>query len=178
MRRDQLEHGIRAATDILREQSIIIIGSQSVLGSIDDDLLPPQAMWSMEIDVLPIDDPTETKADAIDGAIGEGSAFHETHGFYVQGVGQRTATLPHGWEERLIAVSNANTGGRTGLCLERHDLCVAKLVAGREKDYEFCAALIAGDIADHNVIAERLASTELGPDDRSRIVAWLRRFER
>jgi len=122
MRRDQLEHGIRAATDIIQEDSIIIIGSQSVLGSVDDDVLPPRALWSMEIDVLPLDDPTETKADAVDGAIGEGSVFHETHGFYVQGVGQRTATLPNGWRDRLIAVSNANTGGRTGRCLEPHDL--------------------------------------------------------
>jgi len=178
MRRDQPEHGIRAATEILHEESIIIIGSQSVLGSVDDDALPPQAMWSMEIDVLPIDDPAETKADAVDGAIGEGSMFHETHGFYVQGVGQRTATLPDRWRERLVAVSNANTGGRTGLCLERHDLCVAKLVAGREKDYEFCAALITADIVDPGVIAQRLASTELSADDRSRLMAWLQRFER
>ena len=178
MRRDQLEHGIRAATDILQEGSVIIIGSQSVLGSVDDEDLPPQAMWSMEIDVLPIDDPTETKADAVDGAIGEGSMFHETHGFYVQGVGQRTATLPAGWRDRLIAVSNTNTNGRTGLCLERHDLCVAKLVAGREKDYEFCAALMAANLVDPRLIAERLTSTEVSPDDRSRVTAWLQRFER
>lgn len=85
--------------------------------------LPPNAMWSMEIDVLPIEDADEAKADAVDGAIGEGSMFHETHGFYVQGVGRRTATLPSGWEDRLISVSNVNTGGRAGLCLERHDLC-------------------------------------------------------
>jgi len=178
MRRDQLEHGIRAATDVLREASVIIIGSQSVLGSVDDEDLPPQAMWSMEIDVLPLDDPDESKADTVDGAIGEGSMFHETHGFYVQGVGQRTATLPDGWRDRLIPVSNANTGGREGLCLERHDLCVAKLVAGREKDYEFCAALITGAIVDPSVIAERLAATVLATVDRSRISAWLGRFER
>lgn len=178
MRRDQLEHAIRAATDILREESIIIIGSQSVLGSVDEGVLPAQAMWSMEVDVLPSDDPDEAKADAVDGAIGEGSMFHETHGFYVQGVGQRTATLPSGWRERLIAVSNANTAGRTGLCLERHDLCVAKLVAGREKDHEFCAALIATKIVDPRIIAERVGSTDLAPVDRSRITTWLSRFMR
>jgi hypothetical protein len=177
MRRDQLEHGIRAATDLLQEESVIIIGSQSVLGSVDDQALPAEAVWSMEIDVLPIDDPAETKADAVDGAIGEGSMFHESHGFYVQGVGQRTATLPDGWRDRLIPVSNENTAGRTGLCLERHDLCVAKLVAGREKDYEFCTALIEAGIVDLTVLFERLTSTEVGDADRSRIEAWLRRFE-
>ena len=176
MRRDQLEYAIRAATDVLHEESVIIIGSQSVLGSIDEERLPPTALWSMEVDVLPVDDPDETKADTVDGAVGEGSMFHETHGFYVQGVGQRTATLPGGWLDRLSVVSNQNTGGRSGFCLEPHDLCVAKLVAGREKDYEFCGALIAGHVVDPAVIADRLGATELGTDDRRRISGWLDRF--
>jgi hypothetical protein len=39
--------------------------------------------------------------------------------------------------ERLIPISNENTRGVTGLCLEVHDLCASKLIAGREKDLEF-----------------------------------------
>jgi hypothetical protein len=56
---------------------------------------------------------------------------------YAQGVGPETAVLPDGWRDRLVAVRNANTRGATGLCLEVHDLAVAKAVAGREKDGEF-----------------------------------------
>lgn len=29
-----------------------------------------------------------------------------------------TALLPAGWIDRLVRVNNANTNGRTGLCLE------------------------------------------------------------
>ena len=164
-----------ACTEILHEEAVVIIGSQSVLGSFEDEELPPETTMSMEVDVLPVNDPSETKADAVDGAIGEGSAFHETHGFYVQGVGQRTATLPRGWRKRLVKLSNPNTGGRTGLCLERHDLCVAKLVAGREKDHEFCRALIKAGIVDVGTIRGRLSITAVGAEDRSRIGAWLDR---
>lgn len=166
---DQLDHAIRAVTDILGEDTVIIIGSQSVLGSFTFEDLPPEATRSIEVDILPIDDPTETKADEIDGAIGEGSSFQELHGFYVQGVGQRTATLPAGWEERLVPVSNEATNGRTGLCLEIHDLCISKLVADRDKDRAFCAAVIDHGLVSIPTLLDRLAMTELEDAVRARI---------
>jgi hypothetical protein len=36
------------------------------------------------------------------------------------------ATLPDGWKERLVLVSNANTRHAKGWCLEPHDLLLAK----------------------------------------------------
>jgi hypothetical protein len=36
------------------------------------------------------------KADKVDGAIGELSTFHETSGYYAQGVSVSTAILPSG----------------------------------------------------------------------------------
>jgi hypothetical protein len=35
-------------------------------------------------------------ADLIDGAIGEASMFHDTFGYYAQGVVETTAVLPEG----------------------------------------------------------------------------------
>lgn len=61
-----------------------------------------------------------------------------------------------------MKVQNDNTaaiGGEprfTGWCLERHDLCVAKLVALREKDTNFVAALIEARLVDPEVIHGRL----------------------
>lgn len=77
-----------------------------------------------------------------------------------------TAALPDGWRDRLVKVQNDNTaaiGGQprfTGWCLERHDLCVAKLVALREKDTNFVAALIDAGLVDSRVILERLDGLE------------------
>jgi hypothetical protein len=93
--RAQLAHILRAAA-IVDDPNILVVGSQSVLATFDEDELPDAATASMEVDLAYFDDPTEDKADAVDGAIGELSAFHEMNGVYAQGVSVRTAVLPGG----------------------------------------------------------------------------------
>ncbi len=48
MRRGQLEHVLRAASTIVGEHDILVIGSQAVLGSVPDELLPTEATTSSE----------------------------------------------------------------------------------------------------------------------------------
>ncbi len=127
MRRAELEHLIRAAAAITNEYEIVVIGSQSILGSVPAP--PPELMQSMEADCYPMRRPE--LADLIDGAIGELSPFHERFGYYAQGVGPETAVLPDGWQERLVKLQNEQTDLKLGWCLEPHDLAAAKLVAGR-----------------------------------------------
>jgi hypothetical protein len=54
MRRDQLEHAIRAACQIIGHPAVIVVGSQAILGTYDEDQLPPEATISIEVDVLPL----------------------------------------------------------------------------------------------------------------------------
>lgn len=143
MRRAQLEHIIRAAAQIADELDIVIVGSQAILGQFPD--APESMLVSQEADVFPRDHPD--RADEIDGALGDGSQFHATFGYYAHGVGPETAKAPAGWEARLIPVRNQNTGGATGWCLEAHDLVLAKCVAGRERDWEF-----ASDALHHELV--------------------------
>ena len=100
MRRDQLEHLIRAAGAILGESQVIVVGSQSIVGAVAT-VLPAAAVLSIEADLVPFDDDDGRKADLIDGTIGEGSMFEETHGIYADGVGLTTSRLPEGWRDRL-----------------------------------------------------------------------------
>ena len=72
MERENLEHLIRAAAEVTYEYEFIIIGSQSILGSLPNP--PVEFKLSMEADMYPRNAPE--KADLIDGAIGEGSPFH------------------------------------------------------------------------------------------------------
>lgn len=120
---------------------------------------------SLEVDILPIapaEATTSALADRIEGVAGEWSPFDELHGFSIDGVSLTTAALPAGWRTRLVKVANDNTtaddGQRrfTGWCLERHDLCVAKLVALREKDVNFVAALIIAGLVEKQTISARL----------------------
>ena len=88
MRREQLEHAIRAACQIIHRPEVIVVGSQAILGSFDESELPPTATMSIEIDVLPISDDNEETArlaDLIEGVAGEFSTFEATHGFSIDG---------------------------------------------------------------------------------------------
>jgi uncharacterized nucleotidyltransferase DUF6036 len=157
MRRSELEHVIRAAGKIAGDRELVIIGSQAILGQFPD--APDALLRSMECDLYPKNHPA--LADKVDGAIGEGSRFHEQFGYYAQGVAPDTATLPSGWQRRLVRVENANTGGYAGLCLDVHDLAISKYVAGREKDLEFTRELARHGMTRKNTLLTRLAATRL-----------------
>ncbi len=124
----------------------MVVGSQAIHAQ--NVKLPPIAFLSAEADVYPRNCPE--RADEIDAAIGELSPFHETHGYYAHGVSSKTAILPAGWEQRVIRISNPNTGGATGLCIDAHDLVLSKYAAGREQDREFNQALIR-----HGIVSRR-----------------------
>ncbi len=92
MNRDELEHIIRAAATIADDDEFIVIGSQAILGQFPD--APEELRISNEADVWPRTHPE--RWELIDGAIGELSMFHDTFGYYAQGVGPETAVLPAG----------------------------------------------------------------------------------
>jgi len=177
MRRAELEHAIRAACAIIKRHEVLLIGSQSILGSFTEDQLPALATLSVEADIMAIDNDPALVArlsDDIEGAAGELSLFHDTFGYYIDGVGHDTAVLPQGWNGRLVALCNANTNGCTGWCLEPHDLCVSKLVAGREKDHEFVAALVHARLIDPTVIQARAATLPEAPRDK--VMSWISHY--
>jgi hypothetical protein len=163
MTRAQLEHIVRAAGSITNETVILVLGSQSILGAFPE--APPPLDVSREADVCPLNAPE--KADLISGAIGEVSQFDSTFGYYAHGLPPESCPLPAGWKERLVRFQNDNTRGITALCLHPLDLACSKLVAGREKDVGFVAAMLA-----HRLIEPRALETQIGllpePEQRDR----------
>jgi hypothetical protein len=67
----------------------------------------------------------------------------------------RSSASPEGWRDRLITLDADPVVAR---CLEPHDLAVAKLAAGRLKDYELVAALAQLGIIDAAALRQRVAS--------------------
>ncbi len=160
MRRAELEHVLRAAAAVTEDADIVVVGSQAILGQFPD--APEALLVSREADVYPRNRPELT--DEIDGSLGDGSYFDSTFGYYAHAVGPETATLPAGWEERLIRVSNENTGGATGWCLEVHDLLLSKCAAGRERDWEFAEEALRQGLADSAELRRRLRDLPLPPN--------------
>jgi len=175
VRRDQLAHVLRAAARIARDDQILVIGSNAILGSFDEDELPAETTLSVEADLAFFDDPDELKSDLVDGAIGEDSVFHASFGVYGQGVGLTTAVLPAGWRDRLVVFDAGAAAPRRALCLEPHDLVVSKLVAGREKDYGFARALLAVGLVDGDLLCARAEMLPCVPAVIRRVVAAVRR---
>jgi hypothetical protein len=152
MTRAQLEHIVRAAGAIADVREILVLGSQSVLGTWPHP--PPPMDVSREADVFPLRAPE--KADLISGAIGEVSQFDATFGYYAHGLPPSACPLPTGWEQRLVAFENENTRGVTALCLHPLDLAASKLVAGRPKDTAFVVAMLQHKLAAVHELEERL----------------------
>jgi len=183
MNRNELEHIIRAAGEIAKVRKIIIMGSQSVLGQFPNisEALPESnhtdislitesreiLSRSIEVDIMV--PASEEKTEIVEAAIGELSSFHDTFGYYAQGVDKSTSNLPEGWEGRLVEICNENTYGISGLCLEIHDLIISKLYAGRKKDIEFFNAAANLGLLSSETLIERLNMTPMS-NERRRII--------
>ena len=142
MRRADLEHVIAAAANVLGEDAFVVIGSQAILGPCPD--APETLLRSMEVDLFPKDNPD--RADEIDGALGDGSPFHEAFGYYAHGV---------------------------RYCLEPHDLVLAKCAAGRDRDWDFAQETIKAEVVQPVTLLARIDALPLSDDQRISIRARL-----
>lgn len=172
MRRDQFEHVIAAAADAVGLDEFIVVGSQAILGSVPDP--PEDLLVSMEVDLYPKADPD--RADEVDGAIGDGSMFELTHGYYAHGVGPETAKPPAGWEARLVRVEippRIRGVFPVAWCLERHDVILAKLARGSERDWEYARTAVQAGLVEADVLLQRVEDLPLDRQHRDRIASSL-----
>ena len=172
MTRAQLEHAIRAACEVSEDSEIWVFGSQAILGEFPD--APQDLRASIEVDVQPKNRPENVGA--IDGALGELSLFHQTHGFYIHGLPiEETAVLPQDWEHRAKPIADEIlTRGNTGWCLEVHDLAASKLAAYREKDRSFVRVLLIEEMIEAQILLTRIRLLGLEKPLRERLVQWVR----
>ncbi len=169
MTRDELEHAIRASCDIAGDTEVWVFGSQAILG--EHRYVPDALRQSIEVDVAPKNHPERT--DLIDGALGEYSLFHQTHGFYVHGLPIESAVLPEDWKTRTIAVSGGGREPSTGWCIEGHDLAASKLAASREEDYRFVRTLIVEGLIDPEVLIQRVHTLAIASEQREQMTLWI-----
>jgi hypothetical protein len=164
MKKHQLDHVLRAAGRITGEKQFVIIGSQSLHGKFPD--LPDEIVQSAEVDLI-----AKAKIERTEwlNAIGQDSPFHEQFGYYADPVEERTATLPSGWKGRLVNLAPGDTGGVQGLCLDPHDLAIAKYVARREKDQAFNRELARRGMVSRARLLELLGKTHVSESVRQRI---------
>jgi hypothetical protein len=170
MKKRQVDHVLRAAGRITGEKQFIIIGSQSLHGKhpdVADDILR-----SFEVDLIAKRDPSRSEWL---NAIGQDSRFHEQFGYYADPVDESTAVLPKGWKARLVSLPEGETDGVRGLCLDPHDLAIAKYAAGRDKDRVFTRELAARGLVAHDRLEKLLDETPVSAEVRDRIRSQIAR---
>jgi hypothetical protein len=164
MKKQQVDHVLRAAGRITGDKQFIIIGSQSLHGQYPD--LPDEILRSAEVDLIAGKKSARTEWLNVIGYL---SPFHETFGYYADPVDASTATLPKGWKGRLVNLPPGETEGVRGLCLEPHDLAIAKYAAAREKDLIFTRELARRGIVAEERLLLLLEQTQVDEEVRNRI---------
>jgi hypothetical protein len=168
MKKQQVDHVLRAAGRITGEKQFIIIGSQSLHGKHPD--LADDIVRSAEVDLIAKRDASRTEWLNV---IGQDSKFHDQFGYYADPVDETTATLPKGWKGRLVNLPAGDTEGVRGLCLDPHDLAIAKYVARREKDLTFTRELARRGIVSQERLLSLLDQTPVDEETRDRIRTYI-----
>lgn len=164
MKKQEVDHVLRAAGRITGEKRFVIVGSQALHGTRPD--LADQIMRSFEVDLIAAVDPQRTEWL---NTIGQDSTFHEQFGYYADPVDENTATLPKGWKGRLVPLGAGDTEGVKAMCLEPHDLVLSKYAARREKDLVFNRELVRRGIVSRDQLLTLLTVMPVSAEIRERI---------
>ena len=155
---------LRAAGRITGERQFIIIGSQSLHGKYPD--VADEILTSFEVDLIASKNTDRTEWLNV---IGVDSPFHQNFGYYADPVDPTSAILPRGWKGRLVSLPPGETEGVKGLCLEPHDLAIAKYAAAREKDLIFTRELARRGIVFEERLLSLLDQTPVDREVRERM---------
>lgn len=154
----QFEHALRASKGNCGAGEFYVVGTAAILpqhpelGTDDQGIIQTQ-----EVDVWPVSG--DHAANELE-AIGESSAFHDIHGFYIDPYNPGNAILPGGWMDRTVTYSSPNTAGAVAHCVEKHDLAVAKLARGARKDLQFVRALLDRKLLNPDEIEARINAVD------------------
>ena len=74
---------------------------------------------------------------------------------------------------RYIYFAGTLTAPGRGLCLDPHDCVISKLVAGREKDLSFAAALVREGLINLDILANRIGTVAAHPLIIEKVTNWI-----
>jgi len=160
---EDLDRAIRSVAAHFSTDTIYIIGSQALLVGRDD--ISRGLRFSHEIDVYPANRKEwEARSmgveasEEINALFGEGSLFHEAHGFFIDGVDEATARLPADWRDRAVTKVVAGPAGEpiTAIAPAPADVVAAKLVRGEDKDVQFASRCLGDGLTTNRAVKASL----------------------
>ena len=161
MRRDDLRRLFARARELSGETDYVVLGSLAALGYAGE--LPPRMALSLDVDAFGKSDPP--RIFALAAALGQGSAFEAEHGYYLDPISPRVATLPDGWETRLVRIELEPK--LAAWFLEPNDAAVSKYARMEPRDREWIRAGLQANILSLPIVEARFAHTTFLDDAES-----------
>ncbi len=153
MKREDLRRLFARARALSGETDYIVFGSLAALGYAGQ--VPPRMAMSIDVDTFGKSDPARVFELARD--LGQGSPFEAEHGYYLDPISPRVATLPTGWEERLVRIELEP--GLAAWFLEPNDAAVSKYARMEPRDREWIRAGLRAGILSLAIVEARFGQT-------------------
>jgi hypothetical protein len=153
MKREDLRRLFAQARALSGETDYVVFGSLAALGYAGE--VPPRMAMSIDVDAFGKSDPA--RVFELAPALGQGSAFEAQHGYYLDPISPRVATLPAGWPERLVRIELEP--GLAAWFLEPNDAAVSKYARMEPRDREWLRAGVQAGILSLAIIEARFAQT-------------------
>jgi hypothetical protein len=161
----QLQRLFDEARRLTKHSEFVVVGSLSILGVVQDGDIPARMLMSIDVDCYTRQDPG--RIFELAQALGQGSAFEERHGYYLDPIAPAILTLPAQWEFRLVRVPLAND--IVLHFLEPNDAAVSKYARGEPRDREWIQAGLAVGLLSAPILESRFRETAfLDGDERNR----------
>ena len=161
MKRDDLRRIFAQARSLSSETDYVVFGSLAALGYAGQ--VPPRMAMSVDVDAYGRSDPA--RIFALAHALGQGSPFEAEHGYYLDPISPRIATLPAGWEDRLVRIELEP--GLAAWFLEPNDAAVSKYARIEPRDREWIRAGLRVGILSLAIIEARFKQTVFLDADES-----------
>ncbi|HEY8233808.1 MAG: DUF6036 family nucleotidyltransferase [Vicinamibacterales bacterium] len=162
MRREDLGRLFARARELCGETDYVVLGSLAVLGIAVD--VPPRMAASLDVDAYTKSDPE--RIFDLSEALGQGSAFEAEHGYYLDPISPRVATLPSGWEERLTRIGLGPE--LAAWFLEPNDAAVSKYARMEPRDREWIRPGLRAGVLSIAILEARFAETPFLDQEESR----------
>lgn len=175
-----LDRALASLASFFGEDVFVVVGSQGVL--VGWDSTPDEMRNTPEIDIYlaraalwQARHPEMESSDfEIEGLFGRGSPFANKNGFHIDGVSPETATLPTGWQRRVVHREIKIDGRRIvaiAPCVE--DLAISKMRRLEEKDRSWIEACNSSRGLDRAMIFDGLKTAPFDEWQRARAIAYV-----
>jgi hypothetical protein len=153
VRREDLRRLFARARELCGETEHVVFGSLAVLGYTGE--VPPRMAASLDVDAFSKNDPA--RIFDLGPALGQGSPFESEHGYYLDPISPRVATLPAAWESRLTRVELAPK--LAAWFLEPNDAAVSKYARMEPRDREWIRPGLRAGVLSLAILDARFAGT-------------------